>query len=113
MYEATCFLDSPLFWLSGLVLSKFCYNYATQIAYCAVFGLTEGAYIGLTSAITIDIIGMETFVHAYGVQLLFMGAACLIGPPIIGEFELTIGNPKCEMIYWSFNRGTSCSHRRL
>ena len=74
-------------------MSKFSYNYATQIAYCAVFGLTEGAYIGLTSVITIDILGMEKFVHASGVQFLFMGAASLIGPPVIGEYDLSPNNP--------------------
>ena len=82
------FSYSPVFLLSGLIVSKFCHIYATQIAYCAVFGLTEGAYIGLTSVITIDIMGMETFIHAYGVQLFFMGAACVIGPPLIGICNL-------------------------
>ena len=69
-------------------MSKFCYTYATQIAYCAVFGLTEGAYLGLTSVITIDIMGMETFVHACGVQFLFMGAACVISPPLVNYIML-------------------------
>ena len=82
------FSYSPVFLLLGLIVSKFCHIYATQIAYCAVFGLTEGAYIGLTSVIAMDIMGMETFVHAYGVQLFFMGAACVIGPPLIGKCYL-------------------------
>ena len=73
-------------------MSKFCLNYATQIAYCAVFGLTEGAYLGLTSVITIDIMGMETFVHACGMQFLFMGAACVISPPIVGNYDLILKN---------------------
>ena len=88
--ELTYFLDSPLFWILGLLVSKFCLNYATQIAYCAVFGLTEGAYLGLTSVITIDIMGMEAFVHAYGVQFLFMGAACVISPPLVGKYDLML-----------------------
>ena len=106
--EATYFLDSLLFWLLGLVLSKFCYNYATQIAYCAVFGFTEGAYLGMTSVITIDLIGMETFVHASGLQFLFMGAACLIGPPIIGEFDLMLKNKneRYHLIYIANSIGT-------
>ena len=74
--------------LTGLVVSNFCNDYPTQIIYSAVFGLTEGAYIGLTSVITIDVIGMETFVHAYGVQLFFMGIACIIGPPLNGILPL-------------------------
>ena len=80
--ELTYFLDSPLFWILGLLVSKFCLNYATQIAYCAVFGLT--------SVITIDIMGIEAFVHAYGVQFLFMGAACVISPPLVGKYDLML-----------------------
>ena len=72
--------------LTGLITSYFCNDYPTQIIYSAVFGLTEGAYIGLTSVITIDIFGMETFVLAYGVQLFFMGIATIIGPPLTGTF---------------------------
>ena len=76
--------------LTGLVLSSFCQDYATQISYCLVFGLTEGAYVGLTAVITIDIIGMDMWVQAYGVQLFFMGIACIIGPPLTGEFHLPL-----------------------
>ena len=84
------FWSPPLFLILGLLASKFCRNYATQIAYCAVFGLTEGAYLGLTSVITIDIMGIEAFVHAYGVQFLFMGAACVISPPLVGKYDLML-----------------------
>lgn len=55
-----------------------------------MFGLTEGAYIGLTAVITIDVFGIDVFVRAYGVQLFFMGIACIIGPPLTGEFHLTL-----------------------
>ena len=71
-------------------MSNFCFNYATQILYCVVFGLTQGAYFGLTAVITIDIIGVDMWVQAYGVQLLFMGIAYIIGPPLTGEFHLTL-----------------------
>ena len=98
--------------LSGLIISKFCHIYATQIAYCAVFGLTEGVYIGLTSVITIDIMGMETFVHAYGVQLFFMGAACVTGPPLIGECVIYHGKLRIDINHL-LNRCISHRHGRL
>ena len=46
--------------------------------------------MGLTAVITIDIIGVDMWVQAYGVQLFFMGIACIIGPPLTGEFHLTL-----------------------
>ena len=70
---------------TGLVMSNFCFNYLTHILYCIVFGVTSGAYIGLTAVILIDVIGLKTFVPGYGVQLFFMGMGLTIGPPIIGN----------------------------
>lgn len=75
------------------MLSNFCYNYATQILYSASFGLTSGAYIGLTSVILIDLVGLDSFVQAYGIQLLFMGIARIIGQPVIGKLYITKLDP--------------------
>ena len=69
----------------GLVLSNFCLDYATQIIYCALFGATSGAYVGLMPVILIDLIGIGNFLQAYGMQLVFIGVARIIGPPIIGR----------------------------
>ena len=39
----------------------------------------------LTGIVCIDVTGIEKFVLGYGVQLLFMGVAGIIGPPISGK----------------------------
>ena len=69
----------------GLVISNFCLDYATQITYCLLFGATSGAYVGLMPVILIDLIGIGDFLQAYGLQLVFIGVARIIGPPIIGR----------------------------
>ena len=68
----------------GLVISNICFDYATQIIYCALFGATSGAYVGLMPVILIDLVGIGNFLQAYGMQLVLIGVARIIGPPIIG-----------------------------
>ena len=70
---------------TGLVASNFCSTYVTQAVYCAVFGLTSGAFNGLIGVILIDLIGLDKFTRAFGFQLLFIGVAIMIGPPIVGK----------------------------
>lgn len=53
--------------------------------YCAVFGFTIGAYVGLTSVILVDLLGLEKLTNAFGLLLLFQGVASFIGPPIGGS----------------------------
>ena len=72
---------------SGLWASNFSSTYAIQAGYCAVFGLTSGAFNGLIGVILIDLIGLDKFTRAFGFQLLFIGAAIMIGPPIVGKFQ--------------------------
>lgn len=69
---------------TGILLSNFSMNFATQMIYCVVYGFTGGAYRGLTPVVAIDIMGMKKFVLGYGVQLLFMGIAMMIGPTVTG-----------------------------
>ena len=66
-------------------MSNFCYNYTTQILYCAVYGSTSCAYRVLTGIVAIDVTGMEKFVQGYGVQMLFMGIGGMVGPPTSGN----------------------------
>ena len=70
-------------------MSNYCSSYATQIIYCALFGATSGAYIGLTPVIIIDLIGLDNFIQVYGFQLFSIGIGRLIGPPLIGKFKYT------------------------
>ena len=66
--------------------SNFCTTYAFQAVYCTVFGLTSGAFNGMIGVILIDLTSLEKFTRAFGIQLLFIGAAIMIGPPIVGMF---------------------------
>lgn len=71
-------------------LSSFCYNNATLQVYASVFGVTAGAYVGLTSVVLVDLLGLEKLTNAFGLLLLFQGVASLIGPPIAGRL-VTVG----------------------
>ena len=65
-------------------------DFATQMIYSIVYGLTAGAYGGLVPTVAIDVMGMEKFVLGYGVQLLFMGSAMIIGPTVTGIVLATL-----------------------
>ena len=73
--------------ISFLVLgiSTFCSDYAGQAVYCAVFGVTSGAYIGLIPVVLVDLLGLDRLINALGLLSLFCGIAIIIGPPIIGK----------------------------
>lgn len=53
--------------------------------YTIVYGSTIGAYVGLTSVILVDLLGLDKLTNAFGILLLFQGIASLIGPPIAGN----------------------------
>ena len=67
-----------------MITSNYFSSYATQIIYCALFGATSGAYVGLSPVITIDLIGLDNFINVYGFQMVGMGLGRIIGPPLIG-----------------------------
>lgn len=80
------------FTFKATALSAFCFNYASLVAYCATFGFTIGAYVGLTSVILVDLLGLEKLTNAFGLLLLFQGIASLVGPPIAGNLSLNLNN---------------------
>eukprot|EP00092_Neocalanus_flemingeri_P033997 GFUD01036968.1.p1 GENE.GFUD01036968.1~~GFUD01036968.1.p1 ORF type:complete len:612 (-),score=85.76 GFUD01036968.1:1173-3008(-) len=73
-------------------LSVFCNTYHTQAVYCAIFGITSGAYVGLTSVVLVDLLGLDKLTNAFGLLLMFQGIASVIGPPVIGALYDSIGN---------------------
>jgi len=73
-------------------LSVFMSTYQTQIVYCAIFGATSGAYVGLTSVVLVDLLGLDKLTNAFGLLLMFQGIASVIGPPIIGALKDWIGD---------------------
>ncbi|RXG60623.1 Monocarboxylate transporter 5 [Armadillidium vulgare] len=68
----------------GTCVSIFFTTFVGQAFYAAVFGATSGAYVGLTSVVLVDLLGMEKLTNAFGVLLMFQGIASLIGPPLCG-----------------------------
>jgi len=70
-------------------LSAFCTTYTTLVIYAAVFGATIGAYVGLTSVVLVDLLGLDKLTNAFGLVLMFQGIASLAGPPIAGRLKDT------------------------
>lgn len=62
----------------------YCFDFFTLGTYSSVFGFTIGAYVGLTSVILVDLLGLEKLTNAFGILLLFQGIASLVGPPLAG-----------------------------
>ncbi|RZB39502.1 monocarboxylate transporter 5 [Asbolus verrucosus] len=79
--------------LCGLAttFSAFCPTFYALALYASVFGFTIGAYVGLTSVILVDLLGLEKLTNAFGLLLLYQGIASLIGPPIAGAlYDITL-----------------------
>ncbi len=68
----------------GMAASNFCVTYTTIAMMCALFGITSGAYVGLTSVVLVDLLGLDNLTNAFGLLLLFQGIASVMGPPFIG-----------------------------
>jgi MFS family permease len=72
-------------------LSSFMVDYTSQAIYCAIFGVTSGAYVGLTSVVLVDLLGLDKLTNAFGLLLMFQGVASVIGPPFIGQLVIIVG----------------------
>jgi hypothetical protein len=78
----------------------------THMIYAAFFGFFSGGYVGLTSIITVDLVGVDKLSDAFGVLLLFQGVAVAIGTPIVGKkqfnenkhFLLGLFQEQCVML---------------
>ena len=80
-----------LVWIStATALSSFCVTYTSLVVYAAVFGATIGAYVGLTSVVLVDLLGLQKLTNAFGLVLMFQGIASLAGPPIAGKHSILI-----------------------
>ncbi|XP_038222663.1 monocarboxylate transporter 12 [Zerene cesonia] len=65
-------------------LAMACWEFWGLALYATAFGFTIGAYVGLTSVVLVDLLGLEKLTNAFGLLLLFQGIASLIGPPFAG-----------------------------
>lgn len=80
-----------MFLFAATALSVFCNDFISLALYAAVFGFTIGAYVGLTSVILVDLLGLDKLTNAFGLLLLFQGIASLVGPPMAGSlYDLTL-----------------------
>ncbi|KAK3095274.1 hypothetical protein FSP39_012542 [Pinctada imbricata] len=68
----------------GTAISPLNDSYAYLVCYAAVFGAFIGVYVGLTSVVLVDLLGLDKLTNSFGLLLMFQGVATLIGPPIAG-----------------------------
>ncbi|XP_031772169.1 monocarboxylate transporter 9-like isoform X2 [Apis florea] len=78
----------------ALALLPMATSYAMLSFFCALFGLSSGMYIGITTVILADMIGTEKLSSSYGISLFVNGVLQLIGPPICGIVFETVGSYK-------------------
>ncbi|XP_055616398.1 monocarboxylate transporter 12 isoform X2 [Toxorhynchites rutilus septentrionalis] len=71
--------------------SVLCLDFNSLATYSAIYGFTIGAYVGLTSVILVDLLGLDKLTNAFGLLLLFQGIASFIGPPLAGFlYDITL-----------------------
>jgi len=82
--------------ISGVALSLLpsVSSYGLVSAYCSLFGLATGTYVGITAIVMADMLGTERLTSSYGISLFVNGILQLLGPPIclnvfehIGEYQ--------------------------
>ncbi len=55
-----------------------------RVILTVVFFTTVGVYVSLTSVVLVDLLGLEVLTSSFGLTLLFVGIAGVIGTPIAG-----------------------------
>ncbi|XP_053693164.1 monocarboxylate transporter 2 isoform X2 [Sabethes cyaneus] len=68
----------------AVALTPFCHSYASYIAMAIAFGIAVAGYISLTSIILVDLLGLDKLTNAFGLLILFRGAATIVGSPLAG-----------------------------
>ncbi|XP_045449646.1 monocarboxylate transporter 4 [Melitaea cinxia] len=68
----------------SVALTPFCASYASYIAVAIAFGIAISGYISLTSIILVDLLGLDKLTNAFGLLILFRGAAAIVGSPLAG-----------------------------
>lgn len=61
-----------------------CLNYFHYVIIAVLFGTAVSGYISLTSIILVDLLGLDKLTNAFGLLILFRGAAAIVGSPLAG-----------------------------
>ncbi|XP_043267562.1 monocarboxylate transporter 13-like [Venturia canescens] len=82
--------------LSGIALAllPMAVSYTMLSFFCALFGLSSGMYIGITTVILADMLGTEKLSSSYGISLFVNGVLQLVGPPLCGFVYEQVGSYK-------------------
>ncbi|UJR13350.1 hypothetical protein I4U23_000368 [Adineta vaga] len=73
---------------AATIAAPFCTSWVvTHMVYAAFFGFFSGGYVGLTSILVVDLVGVNKLSDAFGTLLLFQGVAVAIGTPICGTMR--------------------------
>ncbi|XP_063911689.1 monocarboxylate transporter 3 isoform X3 [Zophobas morio] len=68
----------------AVALTPFCHTYGAYITMAVFFGIAVSGYISLTSIILVDLLGLDKLTNAFGLLILFRGAAAIVGSPLAG-----------------------------
>ncbi|XP_055634372.1 monocarboxylate transporter 3-like isoform X3 [Toxorhynchites rutilus septentrionalis] len=68
----------------AVALTPFCQSYASYVVMAIAFGIAVAGYISLTSIILVDLLGLDKLTNAFGLLILFRGAATIVGSPLAG-----------------------------
>ncbi|KAF7395599.1 hypothetical protein HZH68_009649 [Vespula germanica] len=78
----------------ALALLPMADSYGMLSFFCALFGLSSGMYIGITTVILADMLGTEKLSSSYGISLFVNGVLQLVGPPVCGVIFEHVGSYK-------------------
>lgn len=74
-------------WLSSLALPSVSCSCLIDFGQCffnSSSSFPSAGYISLTSIILVDLLGLEKLTNAFGLLILFRGAAAIVGTPLAG-----------------------------
>ncbi|KAK9880173.1 hypothetical protein WA026_010046 [Henosepilachna vigintioctopunctata] len=68
----------------SVAIVPLCTSYYAYVAVAIFFGIAVSGYISLTSIILVDLLGLDKLTNAFGLLILFRGAAAIVGSPLAG-----------------------------
>lgn len=104
--RVVCGFVADLPWVDSLLLNNLCLvvstlavgstplcsSYAGYMVMSIFFGIAISGYISLTSIILVDLLGLDKLTNAFGLLILFRGAAAIVGSPLAGAVKEATGN---------------------